>query len=54
MISPRLSSVKGDLGAEQLRRELLAYDPPCAGRGEVVVEETARDGNLTKEDEAQS
>ena len=34
MISPRLSSTRGDLGPEILRRELLAYDPPCAGRGQ--------------------
>ena len=51
MISPRISSTRGDLGPEYHRRELLAYDQPCAGRGEVVVEETARDGDLTKEDD---
>ena len=51
MISPRLSSVKGDLGPEYHRRELLAYVPPYAGRGEVVTEETARDGDLPKEDD---
>lgn len=28
MISPRVSSTRGDLGAETLRRELLAADPP--------------------------
>jgi hypothetical protein len=42
MISPRLSSTRGDLGAETFRRELLAFAPPCAGRGQVVVEETER------------
>ena len=34
MISPRLSSTRGDLGAETLRRELLAFEPPDGGRGE--------------------
>jgi hypothetical protein len=33
MISPRISSTRGDLGAETLRRELLAFDPPDAGPG---------------------
>jgi hypothetical protein len=51
MISPRISSTRGDLGAETLRQELLAFAPPCAGRGEVVVEDTARDGELTKEED---
>ena len=51
MISPRLSSTRGDLGPEILRRELLAYDPPCAGRGEVVAEEREREGDVTKEEE---
>ena len=51
VISPRLSSVKGDLGPEYHRRELLAFDPPCAGRGEVVVEEREREGDVTKEEE---
>jgi len=51
MISPRLSSTRGDLGPEYHRRELLAFDPPCAGRGEVVVEEREREGDVTKEEE---
>ena len=41
MISPRVSSTRGDLGAETLRRELLAFEPPDGGRGE--SSEPARD-----------
>ena len=33
MISPRVSSTRGDLGPETLRRELASFDLPDAGRG---------------------
>ena len=44
MISPRVSSTRGDLGPETLRRELASFDLPDAGRGNVVSYEPARDG----------
>ena len=34
MISPRVSSTRGDLGAETLRRELLDFEATDGGRGE--------------------
>jgi hypothetical protein len=48
VISPRIASTRGDLGAETLRRELLDFEAPDAGRGE--SSEPARDGAL-KDDE---
>ena len=51
MISPRISSTRGDLGAETLRRELADFDPPEAGRENVVSREPARDGT-SESDEA--
>jgi hypothetical protein len=54
MISPRLRRPRGDLGPEILRRELLAYAPPCAGRGQVVAEEMTRDGDLTDDHEQET
>ena len=41
MISPRVSSTRGDLGAETLRRELLDFEATDGGRGE--TSEPARD-----------
>ena len=43
MISPRISSTRGDLGAETLRRELLDFEAADAGCGVVVTKEPARD-----------
>ena len=43
MISPRVSSTRGDLGAETLRRELAAVDRPSTGRGDATSREPARD-----------
>jgi hypothetical protein len=44
VISPRVSSTRGNLGPETLRRELASFDLPDAGRGNVVSYEPARDG----------
>jgi len=41
VISPRLSSTRGDLGPETLRRELLDFEATDGGRGE--TSEPARD-----------
>ena len=50
MISPRISSTRGDLGAETLRRELLAFDPPDAGPGTLALR-PAQDVDLSDDDE---
>ena len=52
MISPRVSSTRGDLGAETLRRELLAFEAPDGGRGE--SSETPQDETDDEKEEPKS